>query len=72
MNILRKPASELKISDIGRTVASVIYPNKNKTAKPSRNETTYVIDTIYAHENGNIILNQSKYLRSDTVLTFLD
>lgn len=79
-------ASDLKISDIGRTVRSLTYPNKNKTAKPTashlarvdgikvwvRAPRTYTIESIYAHENGNILINQSVYLRADTEIEFVE
>lgn len=79
------PASELRISDIGRTVRSLVYPNKNKTAKPSpvglrdesgrlvwkREPREYTIQSIYAHANGNILINGSIYLRPDTDIEFI-
>ena len=68
----QKPASELKISDLGRMARSDTYWNKNKTAKPRPNPTNYVVETIYAHRNGNILINNGIYLRSDTIITFLD
>lgn len=79
-------AADLKISDIGRKVRSFTYPNKNKTAKPSRRSAAridgkivwiaephvYEIDSIYAHSNGNILINQSLYLRADTEIEFVE
>lgn len=67
----QKPASELRVSDLGRTVRSEAYRNKNKTSKPLR-EREYKINCIYAHENGNILINSGVYLRSDTLITFLN
>lgn len=67
----QRPAAELRISDIGRPVRSQTYRNKNKTAKPLP-ERNYGITSIYAHENGNILLNSGVYLRPDTIITFLD
>lgn len=79
-------AKDIRISDIGRTARSLVYPNKNKTAKPSpigvrdatgrlvwaREPRKYVIESIYAHANGNILINGSIYLRPDTDIEFLE
>ena len=68
----KKTAAELQISDVGRSVRSEVYRSKNKTAKPLP-EREYQIDSIYAHSNGNILLNGGfPYLRADTIITFLD
>ena len=76
------PAREISISLIGRTVRSLVYPNKNKTAKPRpkgvrdgqwvREPWQYTIDSIYAHANGNILINGDYYLRGDTEVEVLD
>ena len=78
-------AADLRISDVGRTVRSQVYPNKNKTAKPKAALYTdaegrqrvirlyvYVIDSIYAHSNGNILINGNYYLRADTEIQFIE
>jgi hypothetical protein len=65
-------ATDLSIGDIGRRIKCVTYPSKNKTARP-RPETFLTIDSIYAHANGNILLNGgSYYLHADTPIVFVD
>ena len=70
-------ATDLSIGDIGKTFRSTTYPNKNKTAKPSpvydresgrytRGPRTWTIEEIWAHRNGNILINGRIYLRPDT------
>ncbi len=75
-------AKDLSVGDIGKTFVSLTYPNNNKTAKPQargeRNaEGRYVwvvrprhwtLQTLYAHENGNIKINNYFHLRADTEL----
>lgn len=72
-------ATELSVGDIGKTFRSVTYPNNNKTAKPSpvwdrerqryaRGPREWVLDTLYAHANGNIKINNMFHLRADTEL----
>lgn len=81
-----KPASELRISDIGKTFRSITYPNNNKTAKPNRyarrdenghiqwnaREVEWTLTTLYAHENGNIKINNHFHLHADTELEEVD
>lgn len=73
-------ASELSISDIGKTFRSTTYPNNNKTARPVAHynrekhkwvwgePTEWTLTTLYAHANGNIKINNSFHLRADTEL----
>lgn len=75
-------ASELTLGHVGSTVRSVVYPNKNKTAKPKfsykgrgpdgiaiydTQPHEYYIESMYVHENGNIVINGGwEYLHMDT------
>lgn len=72
-------ATDLSIGDIGKTFQSEIYRDNNKTSKPTRNVysrangtsylekyRTWTLDTIYAHRNGNIKINNEFHLRKDT------
>ncbi|UVG35172.1 hypothetical protein SEA_CECE_160 [Microbacterium phage Cece] len=72
-------ATDLSIGDIGKRFRSITYPNNNKTTKPSpswdsvrrewrRMPRTWTLDTLYAHANGNIKINNSFHLRADTEL----
>ncbi|UDL16400.1 hypothetical protein SEA_ZOOMAN_151 [Microbacterium phage Zooman] len=72
-------ATDLSIGDIGKTFRSITYPNNNKTAKPTqtfdrasgmwvRRPREWVLDTIYAHSNGNIKINNMFHLHADTEL----
>lgn len=75
-------ATDLSVGDIGKTFRSITYPNNNKTAKPQAHgtrdangryewivrERTWTLDTLYAHENGNIKINNHFHLRADTEL----
>lgn len=64
-------AEDLRIQDVGRTVTSRVYRDKNKTTPPGRKE-TYKITSIYVHENGNILINNGKYLRAKTIVEFAE
>jgi hypothetical protein len=78
------PASELRISDLGRTVESIVYGSRRGKAKPSRHwddtakawitkPHVYTIESIYVHQNGTILINQNGYkiyLRPDTEIFF--
>lgn len=75
-------ATDLSIGDIGKTFRSLTYPNNNKTAKPNahykgldlkrncvvweRRPSEWKLETLYAHENGNIKINNYFHLRADT------
>jgi hypothetical protein len=74
-------ATDLSVGDIGKTFRSITYPNNNKTAKPNawsrrsridgRTEYTrdpweWTLETLYAHANGNIKINNHFHLRPDT------
>lgn len=73
-------ATDLSIGDIGKSFRSITYPNNNKTAKPnawgkyldgdrvrwSRTATVWTLNTLYAHANGNIKINNHFHLRPDT------
>ena len=76
-------ATDLSIGDIGKTFRSITYPNNNKTAKPnawgrvdtsdgswrwSRTPSEWTLETLYAHANGNIKINNHFHLRADTEL----
>jgi hypothetical protein len=78
-------AADIRIKDIGRTVRSHVYPNKNKTARPKTGiyidgdgrqrvirQFEYDIESIYAHSNGNILINGMYYLHADTEVVFQD
>lgn len=79
-------ATDLSVGDIGKTFRSITYPNNNKTAKPQAHgersaEGRYVwvvrprhwtLQTLYAHENGNIKINNHFHLRADTELVEID
>jgi len=80
-------AEDLRIKDVGRTVRSLTYRDKNKTTKPDsrgcydpetgrhayrREPRTYTIESIYAHKNGNILINSGIYLRPKTIVEFVD
>ncbi|QIG57867.1 hypothetical protein SEA_PAULODIABOLI_172 [Microbacterium phage PauloDiaboli] len=74
------PAHRLMLGDVGRTVISETYRDKNKTTKPTtwrkRDGTVgrkrlYTIDSIYVHSNGNILINSGIYLRRDTDVFFV-
>lgn len=68
--------------DIGKKFSSLVYPNKNKTAKPRRTilptgNAAYLpqmwkLDSLYVHSNGNILVNQYIYLHLDTEVTEID
>ena len=79
-------ATDISIGDIGKTVRSLTYRDKNKTTKPNSvgyydeqtgrrayrvKPQTYTILSIYAHSNGNILINQSIYLRADTEIEYV-
>jgi len=81
------PASELTLGHVGHTVRSLVYPNKNKTAKPSFSYKgrgpdgqaiwdiqphEYFIYSIYVHNNQNIVINNSLYLHMDTEIEEVD
>lgn len=74
-------ATDLSVGDIGKTFRSITYPNNNKTAKPNawgrrvdangyeryaRTATVWTLETLYAHANGNIKINNHFHLRPDT------
>lgn len=72
-------ASDLSVGDIGKTFRSITYRNNNKTCKPSNaiytraDGTSYreggriwTLDTLYAHANGNIKINNDFHLRAET------
>jgi len=75
-------ATDLSVGDIGKTFRSITYPNNNKTAKPNawskrtedgrivytRRATKWTLETLYAHANGNIKINNHFHLRADTEL----
>ena len=75
-------ATDLSVGDIGKTFRSITYPNNNKTAKPNawskryedgrlrytREATEWTLETLYAHANGNIKINNYFHLRADTEL----
>jgi len=74
-------AEDLRIKDVGRTVRSAWYRDKNKTTKPSvwhnrdgsvERTRVYTIDSIYVHKNGNILINNSIYLRPKTIIEFVE
>ena len=76
-------ATDLSIGDIGKTFRSLVYPNNNKTARPSASFVRFgpgdpgryviaarewTLTELYAHKNGNIKINNSYHLRADTKL----
>lgn len=74
------PAHRLMLGDVGRTVESETYRDKNKTTKPTRwmnrdgsiqRRRRYTIESIYVHKNGNILINSMIYLRRDTEVFFV-
>ena len=81
-------ATDLSVGDIGKTFRSLTYPNNNKTAKPNahykrldvpggrvvweRRPSVWKLETLYAHANGNIKINNNFHLRADTELERVD
>lgn len=79
-------AKDLRLGDVGRTVRSQVYRNKNKTSKPKTGyyidkdgtqhfirHYLYVLDSMYVHENGNIVINGGEhYLHMDTEIEFIE
>lgn len=81
-------ASDIAYKHVGKTFRSLMYPNKNKTAKPLRqrvrDESTgnvvyvrqpgeWALKSFQFYDNGNIIVNAgSFYLHPDTVVELLD
>lgn len=77
---------DIALRDVGRTILATVYPSKNKTAKPRRRGTRLSdgsvlwtvepvkvhLDSIYVHENGNILVGQTYYLRANDPITFID
>ena len=73
------PARELTVDDVGSSVISQFYQDKRKTTAPQKvrlasggpwevAQLSYVIESIYAHQNGNILINQNIYLRPNTLI----
>ena len=74
------PAYRLMLGDVGRTVESETYRDKNKTTKPTvyrfrdgrvQRKQRYTIRSIYVHANGNILINDGIYLHRDTDVYFV-
>lgn len=74
-------ASELSVGDIGKTFMSPMYRDNNKTSLPigqgrrrgigvvgEARKLRWTLSTLYAHENGNIKINNGYHLRADTEL----
>lgn len=73
-------ATDLSVGDIGKKFRSVYYRDKNKTSLPvgqyrhryeryvmgTPQPLNWTLNTLYAHENGNILINNGIYLRVDT------
>lgn len=72
-------ATDLSVGDIGKTFSSEVYRDNNKTSKPTRSVytrrdgtsylekyRTWTLETLYAHRNGNIKINNEFHLRRDT------
>lgn len=81
-------ASDIAYKHIGRTFKSLVYPNKNKTAKPKvsgigtlpsgrqhylREPQEWTLYSFQFFDNGNIIVNQGgHYLHPDTEVELVD
>jgi len=81
-------ATDLSVGDIGKTFRSPMYRDNNKTTLPMGQSRyrgrpsspvrgtpelyTWTLQTLYAHENGNIKINNGYHLRPDTELVELD
>jgi hypothetical protein len=80
-------ASDISYKHVGKTFRSLVYPNKNKTAKPKsvpiqvedgtvvyiRCPQQWTLKSFQFFDNGNIIVNQGWfYLRPDTEVEIID
>lgn len=81
-------ATDLSVGDIGKNFRSALYRDNNKTSLPIGQHRlrgrrsgpilgepqirTWTLTTLYAHKNGNIMINDSYHLRPDTELVELD
>lgn len=65
------PADLLPLGLVGSRFRSITYNSKNQTAY-ARPAHVYELTDIYAHRNGNIVVNNGQYyLKSDTMLELL-
>lgn len=65
-------AEDLSPGDLGHRVRAHTYNSKNKTARLSADARVFELTDMYAHRNGNIVLNHgSYYLKHDTEVEVL-
>lgn len=66
-------AADLSGRHLGKTMRSLTYRERKKTAAPDPGHRTYLVSNIQHLKNGCVLINGSwPYLRPDTVLTIVE